>query len=76
METQSNSKIATLPSPMLVKKHQVAALLGVGVRTIENMMHARRIPYIKVGGNVRFSIPKVLAALDNYEIEAIEGPRK
>jgi len=35
------------------------------------MMRTRRIPVIRIGGNVRFDPVKVRKALEKYEIEAI-----
>ena len=55
----------------LFNRKQIAHYIGVSERTISNMMRKRLIPIIKIGKTVRFDPPKVKAALEKYEIEAI-----
>lgn len=53
----------TKESPFRTKE-QLAELLQVDVRTIENWMGLRRIPYVKIGKTVRFRLADVLQHLD------------
>lgn len=46
-----------------ITKQQLAERLGVSVRTVEQWMHRRIIPYIKPGKAVRFFWPDVQQAL-------------
>jgi excisionase family DNA binding protein len=62
---------STLTPSGLYNRKQIADYIGVSERTISNMMRTRRIPVIRIGGNVRFDPVKVRKALEKYEIEAI-----
>jgi excisionase family DNA binding protein len=55
----------------LLNRKQIAYYIGVSERTVSNMMRKRLIPVLKIGKTVRFDPPKVKAALEKYEIEAI-----
>ncbi len=57
IEKQVSQPGGTQPdqSAAYLTKHQVAALLGVSVRTVDNLMRDRRLPFIKLTGKlVRF----------------------
>jgi excisionase family DNA binding protein len=41
-----------LASPEYLTKAQVARLLGVSTRTIDNMMRQRRIPFVKLSSKI------------------------
>jgi hypothetical protein len=49
-------------------KRQVSSHFGVGVRTITNWMQRRILPYVKIGGVVRFHLPDCEAAMRKFEI--------
>jgi excisionase family DNA binding protein len=51
----------------LIKKSAIAQYCQVSIRTIDHWMYEKRIPYIKVGRNVRFRRPAVEEALLRYE---------
>jgi excisionase family DNA binding protein len=56
----------------LLTKDQLAERLGLKRRGVECLVAARKIPVIKISGRcVRFSWPKVQAALDRLEVKAI-----
>jgi len=57
----------------LLSKEQLAARLGLRVRGVEALVAARKIPMLKISGRcVRFSWPRVLAALERFERKAVE----
>ena len=47
----------------VVDKHGLSEFLHVSVSTIERMMAARQIPYMKLGRSVRFEVGEVLREL-------------
>jgi hypothetical protein len=56
----------------LIDKKQLAERLKLQVRGVESLMKARKIPFMRVSNKiVRFSWPRVEAALAAYEIKAI-----
>lgn len=61
----------------LVTKAVVARAASVSLRTVENWMGQRRIPYVRLSPRcVRFHIPRVLAALRKFEVEEVGHARK
>jgi excisionase family DNA binding protein len=54
-------------------KDELAAVLGLKRRGVECLMKARRIPYVKVGGRVRFQLDRVLNALERHKVKAIRA---
>jgi len=62
--------------PRLLSKKQLAAILGVSQRTIENWLAQKRIPQLRLSARLtRFSLPKVEAALARYEIKEVGARR-
>jgi excisionase family DNA binding protein len=52
----------------LLSKRELAAVLGVSTRTIENWLAQKRIPQLRLSERLtRFSLPRVEAALARYE---------
>ena len=59
----------SLDSPLYTNSTGLAQALRVGRRTIDNWRERGLIPYVKVGGIVRFDIDEVRAALEKrFEI--------
>ena len=59
-------------SKKLLNKRELAAVLGVSERTIENWVAERRIPRLRLSARLtRFSLPKVEAALAHYEVKEV-----
>jgi excisionase family DNA binding protein len=55
-----------------LSKRQLAEVLGVSPRTIENWLSERRLPQLRLSPRLtRFDLTKVLAALDRYEVSEI-----
>jgi predicted site-specific integrase-resolvase len=49
-------------------KSRIAKHYQVSVRTVDNWMRTGVIPFVKIGGVVRFDPAKVAAALAKFEI--------
>ena len=63
-------------SKQLLNKRELAAVLGVSERTIENWLAEKRIPRLRLSARLtRFSLPKVEAALARYEVREVGGGR-
>ena len=72
-----NSNAAAATPKHLLSKREVAAILGVSPRTIDNWISQKRIPYLRLSARLaRFSLPKVEAALNRYEIKEVRGDRR
>ncbi len=56
----------------LLTYEQLAPRLEVCVRTVEYYVATRKIPYIKIGRNVRFRLADVERALKRYEISEVQ----
>jgi predicted DNA-binding transcriptional regulator AlpA len=56
----------------LLSKREVAAVLGVSQRMLENWCSQKKIPRLVLSPRLtRFSLPKVEAALARYEIKEV-----
>lgn len=66
-----NPDAAGLPKRLLSKR-ELAAILSVSQRTIENWLAEKRIPRLRLSARLtRFSLPKVEAALARYEVKEV-----
>jgi excisionase family DNA binding protein len=60
----------------LLSKRQLAAILNVGQRTIDNWLAQKRIPCLRLSNRLtRFNLARVEAALARYEIKEVGRPR-
>lgn len=60
----------------LISKRELAAILGVSERTIENWLAEKRIPRFRLSARLtRFSLAKVEAALARYEVKEVGARR-
>ena len=65
----------SIPRKFLCKR-ELASVLGISERTIENWLAKKLIPQLRFSPRLtRFSLPKVLAALGRYEVQEV-GRRK
>ena len=55
----------------LVRRKAVEGRYGISSRCLDNWMKQRKIPFYKIGGALFFSIEKVDAALEKFEIKAV-----
>jgi excisionase family DNA binding protein len=60
-----------ITKPFLTKE-ELGIMLNISPRTIENWMHRRRIPYLKIGKRTRrFNLARVEAALSRFEVKEV-----
>jgi predicted DNA-binding transcriptional regulator AlpA len=58
----------------LLRKRELALMLGISERTIENWLASKLIPRLRLSPRLtRFSLPRVLAALNRYEVREAGG---
>ncbi len=60
-----------LPHRALATAPELAAILKVSRRTVDNYTKSRRIPYLKIGASVRFNVPDVMAALAKFTVKEV-----
>ena len=66
MNSNATDNIETLDSGLVTKK-ELAPVLRVSTRTVDNWQRKKILPYIKVGRLVRFNIARCLTALARFE---------
>ena len=69
-----NVLVAMAPDsqPGLLRQKELARLLGVSSRTIDNLKFRKAIPVIRISDRcVRFHLGSVLQALRRYEIQEV-----
>jgi excisionase family DNA binding protein len=71
--TRLCSKSSTFIPPRagLMRKAEVAELCSVSPRTIDQWMKEKKIPFVKIGRNVRFRWRAVEEAILSFEHQAI-----
>jgi hypothetical protein len=73
--TQAGDTQSQLPAPgvcdadCLLTKKELAQRLKKSVRSIENWMKLRYLPYIKIGHSVLFRWRDVVEALDHFHVK-------
>jgi excisionase family DNA binding protein len=71
----TNGRGQSLGRPF-VSKQELALLVGVSPRTIDNWIAQKRIPFIKLSARlIKFNLERVKAALARYEIKEVGAPR-
>jgi hypothetical protein len=59
-----------------LSKQELALVIGVCPRTIDNWMAQKRIPFIRLSARlIKFNLERVKAALGRYEIKEVGAPR-
>jgi hypothetical protein len=53
-------------------KMETAQHYGIGLRTVTDWMNRRILPFVKVGGVVRFHLPDCDVAVRKYQIKSRE----
>ena len=72
-QTTAFNNDESIPKRLLSKK-ELAQVLGISTRTIENWLAQKRIPQLRLSARLtRFNLPRVEAALARYEIREIGG---
>ena len=70
---KDNSMTESESLPKLVSIDELAAHLGTSFRHIRRLIAERRVPYLKVGGRVRFDLPEVTGWLQRSRVAAPPG---
>jgi predicted DNA-binding transcriptional regulator AlpA len=55
----------------LLDKDELARIIGKSVRSVDNLMRAKAVPYIKVGRSVRFRLRDVEKALQKLTVKEV-----
>ena len=64
-------------APLFYTRDQLALALATSARTIDNWRERGVIPFIKVGGIVRFDVARVRAALERkFEVHEVHVPKR
>jgi hypothetical protein len=59
----------------LHSKQEVALALGVSLRTLENWMRQKKVPFFRLSPRlVKFDLQRVKGALDKYEVRPLIRP--
>lgn len=61
-----------MPTPELLTIQEVARLLRISVAGVRRLQSARHLPFLKIGGSVRFDKSDVVAYLAGQRVEAID----
>ena len=60
----------------LLSKRELAAILNVSERTLDNWLAQGKIPRLRLSNRLtRFNLSRVEAALGRYEIKEVRAPR-
>jgi excisionase family DNA binding protein len=71
----SNEGVPSTPKRLLSKK-ELAAVLNVSERTLDNWLAQKKIPRLRLSNRLtRFNLSRVEAALARYEIKEVGGRR-
>lgn len=62
------------PLPRLLAINELAIQLGTSVRHLRRLVAERRIPFVKLGGKLRFDSAEVAGWIDRGRVNC-EGPR-
>jgi excisionase family DNA binding protein len=73
----NNSSAGVPETPRrLLSKRELATVLNVSERTIENWLAQKRIPRLRLSNRLtRFNLPRVEAALARYEVKEVGARR-
>jgi len=68
----NNESSAQTPHRKLFRKQEIARLLGVSQRTIDNWTRQKRIPVHRFSSRlIRYDLEKVQRALDKFEVREV-----
>ena len=68
---RKKSSATALINSAFTDKLGISGRYGVSLRTVDNWMQERRIPYLKCGRLVRFNVSRCDAALSRFEIREV-----
>jgi len=61
----------SIPTLELLTIYEVARLLKISVSSVRRLQQRRRIPFVKVGGSIRFIKSDLLSYVDRERVESI-----
>jgi excisionase family DNA binding protein len=61
----------SIPTLELLTIYEVARLLKISVSSVRRLQQQRRIPFVKVGGSIRFIKSDLLSYVDRERVESI-----
>jgi len=71
-----NNSSASSVTKRLLSKRELAAVLNVSERTLDNWLAQKKIPRLRLSARLtRFSLPRVEAALARYEVKEVGARR-
>jgi excisionase family DNA binding protein len=71
-----NDSSASSVTKRLLSKRELAAVLNVSERTLDNWLAQKKIPRLRLSNRLtRFNLSRVEAALARYEIKEVGGRR-
>lgn len=70
------NQISYEASRIAVGTKEAARLLGVSRNTLYAWVHAKKVPHIRVGGHIMFSVKRLEAWVASYEGEKFTGNDK
>jgi excisionase family DNA binding protein len=71
-----NNSSASSVTKRLLSKRELAAVLNVSERTLDNWLAQKKIPRLRLSNRLtRFNLSRVEAALARYEVREIGGRR-
>jgi excisionase family DNA binding protein len=59
------------PYIRLLTKPEIGQIIGKSMRSVDNMMRRRQIPFIRIGRNVRFKLAAVEKALEKLTVKEV-----
>jgi excisionase family DNA binding protein len=68
----TNTSADSRPSIELLTIAEVAELLKVSVSGVRRLQQARHLPFIKVGGSVRFSKSDIILYLEKRRVDSVD----
>ena len=68
-----NSSSGSNPSIELMTAADAAAFLRISTSGVRRLQHARRLPFIKVGGSVRFAKSDLISYLVKRRVQPLDS---
>jgi excisionase family DNA binding protein len=67
-----NASTAFCPTIELLTVADVAELLKISVSGVRRLQQARHLPFVKIGGSVRFSKNDILSYLEKQRVDSVD----
>ena len=70
VQQHGNGGIPVLPKLLTCK--EAAEILGLKTQTVRMWVSAKKIPYIKIGSSVRFTLEQIEEFIENSQVRAVK----